>query len=101
MSAVTSSRYGMTPGAFHAIEGSYDYMVITKNYTEYTALTMSFSRAYRTNNLQLFIFTLGQMCPICFAGNRPTMLTNILFSRTQVDISLEQTVNAGAATRLT
>ena len=131
-------------------------MLLKKKYTEYTALTLNghhgstaklwmlyielmhiflrFSRAYRTNNLQLFIFTLGQMCPILLAGNGPNYArwmvryyhnlmnmdnthpgvreslekgalsvrrTNKSFSRIQVDITLEQTVNADAASRLT
>jgi len=70
-------------------------MLITKKYTEYTALTLSghhgsmtklwmlynelvqwtyiptIQSRYRTNNLQLLIFTLSQMCPIFFVGNHP------------------------------
>lgn len=156
ISAVASARQDLTPDAFHNIEVSDEYHDLMKRYAEYTELTLSgqhgstarfwmlyiklvqifmqFSRAYRTNDLELFVYTLGEMCPIFFAGNRPNyarwmvryyhnlmnmdsthpgvrnMLeqgalsvrrTNKTFSRTQVDITLEQTVNADAASRLT
>jgi hypothetical protein len=92
-----------------------------------------FSRSYY-NDADLFIYALGEMCPIFFAGNRHNYarwmvryylnlvnmenthpgIRRILqngalsvtrsshsFSRTPVDITLEQTVNADAASRLT
>ena len=95
---------------------------------------LRFSRASRTNDLELFIHTLGEMCPVFFATNRPNYARwmvryqlNLLnvdhthpgvkemleggamsvrrttkdFSRSAVDLTLEQTINADAASRLT
>ncbi|KAK2165174.1 hypothetical protein LSH36_54g10027 [Paralvinella palmiformis] len=91
-------------------------------------------RAYTTNDFDLFIYVLGEMCPIFFAGYRPNYarwvvryylnlvnmenshpgIRHILqndalsvkrssrsFSRTPFDITLEQTVDADAASSLT
>jgi len=90
-------------------------------YIELMHIFLRFGWAYRTNNLQLSIYPLGQMCPIFFAGNRPNNLrwmvcyyhnlknmnnthpgvrTNKSFSRFPVNITLEKTVNADAASRL-
>ena len=139
-----------------AIETSADYLDIMEKYTEYTGHTLDgkhgntakfwmiyvklvhtflqFSRACRMNDLELFIYVLGEMCPIFFAAHRPNYSrwmvryhlnlmnidqthpglkdtlqngalsirrTNKTFARTPVDMALEQTINADAASRLT
>ena len=86
-----------------------------------------FSIAYRTNDGDIFILALIEMCPIIFAGYQPNYarwmvnmenghrgIRHILqngalsvkissrsFSRTPVYITLEHVVNAKAASRLT
>lgn len=102
-------------------------------YVKLVQIYLRFSRAYRTNDLDLFTFTLGEMCPIFLPVTHLTMpdrwsntiltsstLTilirpkgnihkwgsihqadNKIFLRTAVDTSLEQTINADAAFRLT
>ena len=138
------------------IESCHDYKGIMIKYVEYTKCTLSgkhgntarfwmtyvklvdiylrFSRACRTNDLELFIYSLGEMCPLFFTTSRPNYArwmvryylnllnvdqthpgvkqilaggalsirrTNKTFSRTAVDLTLEQTINADAASRLT
>lgn len=103
-------------------------------YIKLVHIFLRFNRACRTNDLDLFIYSLGEMCAIFFACNRPNYsrwmvryhfnLMNVdethpgvcdtlkngalsirrtdkAFSRTPVDMTLEQTVNADAASRLT
>ncbi len=90
-----------------------------------------FSRACRTNDVDLFIYSLGQMIPMYFAAgqpnysrwmvclvldllNAPSAVKDMLaegalsvrrssqtFARYPVDLTLEQTVNADAASRKT
>ena len=55
MSVVASSRYGLIPDAFHAIEGSNDYMLITKKYTEYIALILNGHRGSTAKLWMLYI----------------------------------------------
>ena len=155
-SAIQLATTNPTLETVQALEVCDDYIHLMAEYAEYTEKTLSgdhgstakfwmiyiqlvniflrFSRACRTNDLDLFIFTLHEMCPIFFAGNRPNYsrwmvkyLLNLLnieethpglrailqkgafsirrtqksFSRTAVDITLEQTVNADAASRST
>ena len=135
------------------IESCHDYKGIMIKYVEYTKCTLSgkhgntsrilmtyvklvdiylrFSRACRSNDLELFIC---EMCPLFFTTSRPNYArwmvryylnllnvdqthpgvkqilvggalsirrTNKTFSRTAVDLTLEQTINADAASRLT
>ena len=103
-------------------------------YIDLVNLYHRFSRASRTNDLELFIHALGEMCPVFFATSRPNYsrwmvryqlnLLNVEhthpgvkgmleggamsirrttkdFSRSAVDLTLEQTINADAASRLT
>ena len=103
-------------------------------YVRLVNIFLMFSRAYRNNDVDLFIYALGEMCPIFFAGYGPNYarwvvryylnlvnmenshpgIRHILqngalsvnrssrsFSRTPVNITLEQTVNADAVSRLT
>ncbi|RUM44803.1 MAG: hypothetical protein DSY80_04015 [Desulfocapsa sp.] len=103
-------------------------------YVQLVELFLRFNRSCRTNDVNLFITSLGEMCPIFFFGNRPNYsrwmvkyyhnlmnidtshpgLRSILengafsirrstksFSRNAVDITLEQTINADAASRST
>ena len=103
-------------------------------YAQLVRIFMIFTRACRTNDVELFIYALQLMIPVYFAGSRPNyarwlvryhlnlinsedthpgiraMLeagalsirrTDKHFSRTAVDMTLEQTVNADAASRLT
>jgi len=105
-----------------------------KIYLRLVNIFLMFSRAYTTNDFDLFIYVLGEMCPIFFAGYRPNYarwvvryylnlvnmenshpgIRHILqndalsvkrssrsFSRTPFDITLEQTVDADAASSLT
>lgn len=103
-------------------------------YVDLVQLYLLFDRATRTNNLDLFIYSLGLMCHMFFATNHPNYarymvmyhlnLMNVenthpgvrkmllagglsvrrsskSFARTPVDLTLEQTVNANAASRMT
>ena len=103
-------------------------------YIQLVNLYLVFNRACRTNDYDLFVHGLGEMCPHLFAGNRLNyarwivlhyfnllnidannpeareMLVNGVlsirrteksFSRTAVDMTLEQTVNKDTASRLT
>ncbi len=103
-------------------------------YVQLVHLFLLFSRACKTNDVDLFLHGLGHMLPVFFAGNRPNYArwmvryhlnlvnmdkthpgvqrvlengalsvrrTKKTFSRTPVDMTLEQTVNADAASRLT
>lgn len=145
-----------TPDAMVAIENTTGYKALMENYTQYVGKTLAgdhgstakywmgyarqvqvfmlFSRAYRTNDLELFTYALMEMIPLFFATHRPNyarwmvkFMLNLLnidnthpglkeileggglsvrrtsksFSRTQIDITLEQTVNADAASRQT
>ena len=128
------------------IESRHDYKGIMIKYVEYTKCTLRFwmtyvklvdiylrfSRACRTNDLELFIYSLCEMCPLFFTTSRPNYArwmvryylnllnvdqthpgvkqilaggdlsirrTNKTFSRTAVDLTLEQTINADAASR--
>lgn len=95
---------------------------------------LRFSRACRTNDVDLFVYTLSQMCPIFISANHTNYarwmvkyylnlvnmevthpgirevfengvlsvrITGKSFARTPVDITLQQTVNAYAASRST
>ena len=103
-------------------------------YIDLVDLYLMFSRASRTNNLQVFIYSLRQMIPLFFAGSRPNyarwmvryffnlincndkvhkMLeegalsigrkkeNNNMFNRNPVDMTLEETINADAASKFT
>jgi hypothetical protein len=103
-------------------------------YIDLVGVYMLFSRACRTNDIDLFIYALHLICPIFFAVNKPNyarwtvrFLLNLLnmdethpgirqmldkgalsvrrtnnpFARNPVDMTLEQTINADAASRLT
>jgi len=103
-------------------------------YIDLVELYLLFSRACRTNDLELYIYCLGRMCSIFSATSRPNYsrwmvryhlnLLNIdtthpgiretlkngglsvrqtekHFSRSPGDLTLEQTINADAASRLT
>jgi len=103
-------------------------------YIDLVELYLLFSRACRTNDLELYIHCLGRMCSIVFATSRPNYsrwmvryhlnLLNIdtthpgiretltngglsvrrtekHFSRSPVDLTLEQTIDADSASRLT
>lgn len=89
------------------IEASEDYTSFMSDYTTYIEETLSgqhgstaqfwmiyikcvhvflrFSRACRTNDFDLFTFSLGEMCPIFFATNRP------IYSRWMVRYHIENT----------
>ena len=156
MSKLTQLKEEPSPTLMQSIETSDDYQEVMAKYRGYTKCTLSgdhgntarfwilyvslvhvflrFSHACRTNDLELFIYTLGQMLPIFFAGNRPNYsrwmvryYLNLLnvdeshpgvremlekgafsvkrtakpFSRAAIDMTLEQTVNRDAASRLT
>ena len=103
-------------------------------YIKLVELFLQFNRSCRTNDLDLFIHSLRNICPIFFSCHRPNYarwmvryLHNLLnmdithpgvrealsngalsirrsskgFSRNAVDITLEQTVNADAASHAT
>ena len=103
-------------------------------YIDLVELYLLFTRACHTNDLSLFIYCLGMMCPIFFAACRPNYARwmvryhlNLLnmdithpgvrqmlengglsikrtaksFARNPVDLTLEQTINADAASCLT
>ena len=107
---------------------------IVMTYVKLVDIYHRFSRACRTNDLELFIYSLGEMCTLFFTTSRPNYArwmvryylnllnvdqthpgvkqilaggalsirpTNKTFSRTAVDLTLEQTINADAASRLT
>ena len=83
----------LTPDLIHNIETDTDFMNLMEACTEYSERTTSgqhgstaqfwmtyirlvhlflkFNRACRTIDLDLFIYALGLMCPMFFAGNRP------------------------------
>ena len=145
-----------SPDALKAFENSPEYVQVMQMYEEFTEKTRTgehgttaqywimymdlvelhqlFSHATRTNDLDLFIYCLGEMCSMFFATNHPnyarytvryrlnlmniesthpgareTLLAGGLsvrrsskaFTRTPVDLTLEQTVNADAASRMT
>ena len=149
---------GPTPNAdsMEALESSEEFTTYVHQYRAFTQRTLEgehgstaqywvqyvelvhrfqlYSRGYRTNNLDLFVYALGRMIPAFFAGNRPNYArwmicyhlnllnidtshpglrqvlengalaikrTNRPFSRTGVDMTLEQSINADAASRLT
>ena len=98
-------------------------------YVDLLDLHQRFSRAVRTNDVDFFIYCLGKMCSIFFSTNHPNYARymvryqlNLLnidpcardillsgglsvrrsskeFTRTAVDLTLEQTINANAASR--
>lgn len=97
----------------------------------YTELVHRFMRFTRTNDMKLFIHSLDEMCSLIFAIFRPNyskwvvkyvltlidarpcfrerLANGVLsirrttkhFSRTEVDLTIEQTINPDAASRLT
>ena len=104
------------------------------HYAELVDCFLEFNRACRTNDLNLYIFALSNLCPLFFACHRPNysrwmvrFLHNLInidathpgvrtaleggalsirrtekgFSRNAVNITLEQTVNADAASHST
>ena len=103
-------------------------------YIDLISVYFLFSRACRTNDVDLFIYSLSLMCPVFFSANKQNyarymvrFILNLLnmdtthpgvrqmlekgaltirrsskpFSRLPVDMTLEQTINADAASRLT
>jgi hypothetical protein len=145
-----------SPAAMQQFEESAVYVEMMQNYEEYTEATRSglhgataeywvmyidlvelyllLSRAVRTNDLDLFIYALGEMCDIFHGTGHPNFarymvlyllkllnidlthpgvrqilqagamsirLTGKSFSRNAVDLTVEQTVNCTAASRLT
>ena len=146
----------LSPITLAQLEGSEEYFDLMSKYDAFCAETLRgkhgataqfwmtyiqlvqrfllFNRACRTNDVSLFIYSLEQLIPIFFSGNRPNYSRwmiryhlNLLnaeeshpgimsmleggafsvrrtaksFSRTAVDMTLEQTVNADAASRHT
>ena len=145
-----------SPDEMESLEMTEEYLSFMMKYAGYMELTLAgaqgstaqfwmiyiqavhvyllFHRACRTNDLDLFIYALGQMRYSFFAGSRPNYArwmvryhmnllnvdkthpgvrevlqkgalsirrTDKSFSRAAVDITLEQTVNADAASRKT
>lgn len=103
-------------------------------YVSFVELNQLFSRATRTNDLDLFIYCFGDMCSIFFVTNHPNYARYVMryhlnllnidsthpgirhillsggfsvrwstkpFARTPIDLTLEQTINADAASRMT
>ena len=101
-------------------------------YVDLVHLYLHMDWACRTNNIDLYIYALGQMCPIFFATHRPNYArwmtryhlnlinmehthegirsmfeggalsirrTSSTFSRSPIDLALEQTINKDAASR--
>ena len=144
------------PAMLECIEGSQEYKYLMESYEHsvqqtldgehgntarfwmtYITLVKAYlmlSRACRTNDVDLFVYALSQMCPVFFAASHQNYArwmvryclrllnidnthpglrdllqagafsvrrTSTSFSRTPVDMTLEQTVNADAASRLT
>ena len=144
------------PAMLGCIEGSQEYKYLMESYEHsvqqtldgehgntarfwmtYITLVKAYlmlSRACRTNDVDLFVYALSQMCPVFFAASHQNYArwmvcyclrllnidnthpglrdllqggafsvrrTSTSFSRTPVDMTLEQTVNADAASRLT
>ena len=93
VSKITEITDNPSPELLQSIESLADYKELMVKYTEFMASTlegqhgstaqywmlyiklvnifMRFSRACRTNDLELFVYTLSQMLPIFFAANRP------------------------------
>lgn len=154
--AIATFQENQTPNGVEILESRDDYQAFIQKYSEFTDVTLSgahgdtarfwmvyiklvhlhmmFTRACKTNNLQLFTYILGEMRYVFFACNRPNYarwmvryyfnLLNVdsshpglrqflengaltikrttkAFSRTPVDLTLEQSINADAASRQT